>query len=307
LTELRFASLPTTSRWRVTFEAGEPQRLSPMPTTSLHGALVAAIRRITCLAPACRACVGCKVADRCDYVRLAEPLGRAAGVPGVSDRAPAPFALDPVRFDPHAKFIEMKEGQTWTAVVCLIGDWSPLHRAVMTVALELAAKTGLGIPRRSTPGRRKAQLTLVGVEEEPSTDTPCPRGGAVVTLVSPLRLKERGKTAETVRAAGLLEASVRRANALSVLYGTGPILDRRWEDRPCDVHEANVALERVSVTRYSARQKTRMTWDGLVGELALVGDVQPWWPLLRFVEAVQVGSKTTFGFGKIRLGNRAPR
>ena len=53
--------------------------------------------------------------------------------------------------------------------------------------------------------------------------------------------------------------------------------------------------------RYSGKQKRRMNWGGLVGELDFVGELSEFLPYLRLGEYVHVGKSATFGLGQYRL------
>jgi len=76
---------------------------------------------------------------------------------------------------------------------------------------------------------------------------------------------------------------------------------------PAELRQHVADLRRVHVTRYSARQRQRMTWPGLMGRVAWHGPALPAiWPLLRFGEQVQVGKGTALGFGRYRLAG-SPR
>ncbi|MBC8232906.1 CRISPR system precrRNA processing endoribonuclease RAMP protein Cas6, partial [bacterium] len=53
--------------------------------------------------------------------------------------------------------------------------------------------------------------------------------------------------------------------------------------------------------RYSGRQKQRMNWGGLVGELDFVGELSEFLPYIRLGEYVHVGKSATFGLGQYQL------
>ncbi len=53
--------------------------------------------------------------------------------------------------------------------------------------------------------------------------------------------------------------------------------------------------------RYSNRQKRRMPFGGLIGDITFEGDLAPFLPFIRLGEWVNVGKKTTFGLGRYEI------
>src|SRR5690606_2944812 len=123
----------------------------------------------------------------------------------------------------------------------------------------------------------------------------------VLSFVSPLRLKTAGRVASRISAPALVGALARRANALSILYGSGrSAVDEEAVSAVAErltVDDSGLRL--VHVRRYSSRQRARMEWPGLVGPLVLRGRRLPeLWPLVQFGEQAQVGKGTALGFGR---------
>jgi hypothetical protein len=113
--------LPETLVLEVTWRSEVSQRLAPMPTTSLHGALGHAIRAAACHAPCRASCHGCRHRPDCSYAILFEPVGTHDHGEGVHDRAPPPLVLRPVDMSPASTFHEVPAGGLHRARVCLIG------------------------------------------------------------------------------------------------------------------------------------------------------------------------------------------
>ena len=53
--------------------------------------------------------------------------------------------------------------------------------------------------------------------------------------------------------------------------------------------------------RYSNRQKKRMPFGGLTGEMVCKGNLKPFWPFLLLGQYLHVGKKASFGFGRYEL------
>jgi CRISPR-associated endoribonuclease Cas6 len=321
---------------RVTFRAAEPQRVPPFLGSALHGALGRALYRTVCAFPKHERCNDCPLARRCPYPALFEtPAGinETLCTAGIRDQAPRPLVLapEPGWTRPSGKPVCITAGAEIPCRLTLIGgaiDDLP----VVTVALQAAARRGLAIPAETAdvPGlltslRRRAALQLAAVctadgshvvyDAEGDEYTPPDRptvdldhGGRAdtveISLVSPLRIKHEGRLATTITPALFFDTLARRANALSVLYGSGqPAVDvADATSRAARLSAEEAILRLVHVRRYSARQGQRMSWPGLMGQLRWRGaTLADLWPLLRFGELVQVGKGTALGFGRYRI------
>ena len=68
------------------------------------------------------------------------------------------------------------------------------------------------------------------------------------------------------------------------------------------IESESIETQLVHVRRYSARQKAKMEWPGVIGTLVWRGSVlHELWPLLRFGELVQLGKGAALGFGRYVL------
>ena len=67
----------------------------------------------------------------------------------------------------------------------------------------------------------------------------------------------------------------------------------------------NAELSWLDAERYSARQQQAMVLGGLYGQLEYSPPDPLLWPWLRLMQHLQLGNKTTFGFGKIGLAGSA--
>ena len=155
----------------------------------------------------------------------------------------------------------------------------------------------------TAPERWTADAVWVAAQQEAAS-------GHVATLAvqahTPLRLKEGG---QILRSAPSLETLVQRCLGRAQLLlpeGSGALLTRDAKATllaACQGQPARgVALGSVRVPRYSARQKRAMEIDGLVGTWSYAGaDVSRVLPWLRLAEHLQVGGKTTLGFGAMRV------
>ncbi|WP_279487120.1 CRISPR system precrRNA processing endoribonuclease RAMP protein Cas6 [Aeromonas veronii] len=68
-----------------------------------------------------------------------------------------------------------------------------------------------------------------------------------------------------------------------------------WSRSPC----AGITPRAPPLTRYSARQRQHHSIEGLRGRWAYQGDIQLLIPWLALGEWIQLGNKTSFGYGAI--------
>lgn len=293
-------SLPTIRLWQIHFRATTAGTLPPLPTTALHGLLGRALWREVCLAPARPTCRGCPARPQCAYPRLLETWVDSPSdvqrTVGVTDEAPRPLLLAPesplipTSDRPH----HIEEGEVVTFRIGLAGDAAETFRPLIR-ALRRAGHAGLGSPAS------RVRLELERFVECSQAPEDSPPHRARIELLTPLRVKLRGRVQPALDATAVVTALVRRAQLLASTEG------RAWRP-PFNADDVATRIGVVSdlrvlpVSRYSTRQQQRMTWPGLIGSLQLSGAGLPGlWPLLRWGERAQLGKGTTFGFGRYRL------
>ncbi|MCB1036939.1 MAG: CRISPR system precrRNA processing endoribonuclease RAMP protein Cas6, partial [Acidobacteria bacterium] len=54
--------------------------------------------------------------------------------------------------------------------------------------------------------------------------------------------------------------------------------------------------------RFSNRQQQRHRLQGLLGQITLAGDLEPFLPLLQSAEILHVGKNATMGLGRVEVG-----
>ena len=326
---LHLENLPVITTMSATCLASTSQRLPPLPTTSLHGALGHSLRN---LAP-----------------DLFSVSGNAETGQGVTDSAPPPviLAMEPPTLEtPSAwnrhflrrPFIELQKGDIITFRIVLLGEEARNKKFLLAAALERSFSSGIGVfsnhDRRKKNSRPPLLLTdlnevfpppqfnessqyptlpkkEVELNDQTKLKTQKEADSQKYKLIflSPARLTHQGKIAGDIDEKILWAALLRRADTLSRAYGNGPIdapdgnklLPSLWSaSPPFTINSKN--LEVIPVSRYSSRQRSRMTWPGLIGEINLeLNPTSPALSILSFCELAQIGKATSFGFGRYKI------
>jgi hypothetical protein len=122
-------------------------------------------------------------------------------------------------------------------------------------------------------------------------------------FVTPTRLIYAEALTNTVDFHVLIRALLRRVSNLSYFHcGTEFDLDFRSLIAAAEKVETEASdLRWHDWERYSARQDTRMTLGGVLGQVTYRGDWHPFLLLLTLGEAVHVGKGTSFGLGKYTM------
>jgi len=284
---LRPERLPKVRVLHVNLRAEEAALLPTLPTTTLHGALGYALRKV----------------DPDAHRDLIEPPAAAGDLAGVTTRPPLPMVIAP-RAPTGSRPFELPAGG-WLSVRCvLMGEKACRHEGSLVAALWRLAESGLG---RQTQGWEHARFSVAEFDSAAAwpADAPLPIWQRLeLRLETPLRLKAGGRVVSSIDAEALWGSLLRRGDQLARCYGSGALVEGE-PACPFEVLEAELRVQ--DVRRHSARQGRGMSWPGLLGRVtlgALAGRGEPGnraLELLRFVELAQLGKGTSFGFGRIKV------
>jgi hypothetical protein len=304
-------------------EALDDQRLPPLFTTALHGALGHALIDTACRAvPRCAA-GACSEPAACAAARLTRASPSSLDATGAQPLVLRPSAPVLTK-DP----ILLSRGSTVDCQIVLLGAEALAERAVLARALERAVERGLGVDHE----RRRARLALRALElaerpgpahdlapaNEPNGLAPRPSQvtQATLRLHTPLRLQVEHHVRGDFDALALRRALLRRARIVVDAFG-----DRSSEESARSIAGLMEALDLalrapsapfsieardtrvVHIRRYSGRQGARMEWPGVVGALALAGDLTADQPLFELAAELHLGKNTSFGFGRVELAS----
>jgi hypothetical protein len=118
-------------------------------------------------------------------------------------------------------------------------------------------------------------------------------------FITPLQLRSGGKLLDRIGFSHLVRAAARRVNMMEKYWGSdNRIRAHHLFEQGEPVETVDSRLLWVRHSRYSTRKNQRMPLPGIVGELAISGDLSRFLPLLLLGEIFHLGAKTTFGLGQ---------
>jgi hypothetical protein len=144
--------------------------------------------------------------------------------------------------------------------------------------------------------RMATSVPLWQAEEEAG-----PVEGARLEFLSPLRLRVDGRYTSQPGFTGIVQSLLRRIHLLTVIYA-GREADSGWL-RPLyeaadGVRTTQARFRPFLFERFSGRQERPIPMDGVVGSLAVRGDLTRLAPFLKAGQWLNVGSQTALGLGR---------
>jgi len=233
------------------------------------------------------------------------------------DRAANPYIIRP----PLDVQEEFNAGDELAFEVILIGKAIEYLPCFIISFVEMG-KTGLGrgkgrfsLSRMEIIGADRS-LTVIYQESDqrlkyPNQEITCsdlpgacpPQEKCTFRFLTRLELKEKEKYPD-IRFGVLFRALLRRITTLAHLHCG---IDCSGIDFGGLSHAADLVktvssnLSYEYAERYSNRQKQRMPFGGLIGDITFEGDLAPFWTFILLGEWLHVGKKTSFGLGRYEI------
>lgn len=303
------------SVFRVTLRAREDLHLPGYKGSAIRGSFGHTFRKVVCLFGK-RDCSGCDISRQCIYAYLFETIAdKNDPFLRNRDKAAHPYIIRP-SLDEKERY---ETGEDMVFDLILVGravDYLPYF----AYAFILMGEQGLGRGRgkftlqaidtlglnggrlavyRSGDDRLKREtLSITG--DEILKSRPVVPEACTLQFLTRLDLKEKGRYPEPDFSL-LFRSLLRRIATLGHLHCG---LDFRSLDFGGLSHAAEKIgtvtskLRREEAVRYSNRQRRRMPFGGLLGEITFAGDLSPFWPFMLLGEWMHVGKKTSFGLGR---------
>ncbi|OKY76868.1 MAG: hypothetical protein BM485_02050 [Desulfobulbaceae bacterium DB1] len=284
--------------------------------STLRGGLGHSLKKISC-ALRQRECGNCLLSNNCAYAFLFEVKNSRpveSGKTRVAHR-PHPYVL----FPPEKQKRAYEKDETFTFGLVLFGR-ANTYLPHIVYAVQEMGKTGLG-KRSSEPGRFLLETVRMGEDilfdgstlrqsqPVPQLCLQSPAEGAhdkiSLSCLTPLRLKHGNELQGTLPFHFVIRAALRRVASLEAVYGNGePDIDyRTLAARAGEVEIDSSDCRWVDIERYSNRQRSSMLFGGVQGRIIYCGDnLEDFLPLLRYCEIVNLGKQTSFGLGRISVG-----
>lgn len=305
------------SAFRLIIRAEEPLYLPAYKGSALRGAFGHTLRRVICLERN-RDCHECSFADRCIYSYIFENrVPRDDAFLRNKDRAANPYIIRP----PLDVREEFAAGEELAFELILIGK-AIEYLPYFVFAFAEMGKTGLGrgrgrfalsrmeitAPDRSLTPVYLEQDQMLRYEGQKITcrdllQSSPPQEKYTFRFLTRLELKEKSKYPE-IRFGVLFRALLRRIATLAHLHcgidcsGIDFAGLSHGADRVKTV-SSNLSWEYAE--RYSNRQKRRMPFGGLIGDITFEGELEPFRPFILLGEWIHAGKKTAFGLGRYEL------
>lgn len=300
---------------RITLRARDPLVLPPYKGSTLRGGFGSMFKETVCVVEH-RDCVQCLLRSRCAFPYVFDtPVPEEATRMRKYPAAPHPFVFLP----PLEEKTLYRPGEALCFDLTLVGKGSDFLPYFIYTFERLGERRGLGKGRgrfavesvtwTSPDGEEfviydgssktlRNTFRSLTVQDLPIRTLSLPL--CTLHFVTPTRLMYAETLTNTVDFHVLIRALLRRVSNLSYFHcGADLDLDFRGLIAAAEqIKTLSSDLRWHDWERYSARQDTRMTLGGVLGQVTYRGDWHPFLPLLRLGEAVHVGKGTSFGLGK---------
>lgn len=295
----------------------------PFKGSTFRGVFGHALRRVVC-ALRHQECPSCILRERCIYTRVFETqISFPPGAERPVANPPHPFVIQP----PMDDRTTYQPGEAFSCTLLLFGGLVE-SLPYFIYAVHQMGEIGIG---RKIQGRR-ARFSLEQVSsngkivyskehnevrsestaEEIEVGVPGsiergPGQPLVVTMETPLRVKQDNKLNADLPYHVLVRAVLRRISSLFAVYGDGdPSLDYKGlVSRAEQVGIAENRLHWFDWSRYSARQDRRMFMGGIMGSITYDGVPADFVPLIRLGARLHLGKATSFGLGRVAVTAKA--
>lgn len=124
-----------------------------------------------------------------------------------------------------------------------------------------------------------------------------------LSFLTPTAIKKKGDVLKELSFHAFIQNLMGRISMLA-LFHCDSSLDLDFAsllDKAETISVENDSLSWQTWLRYSGKQKRRMNWGGVVGELDLVGELSEFMPYIRLGEYIHVGKSTAFGLGQYKV------
>jgi len=293
-------------RYDIALKLQQAGRISSFPAATIRGGFGYTLRSLVCAASRDTACKACILRQACVYARVFEP-SPPPGAPRLArvENIPRPFIISP-RQDRESLSVQLT--LFGSAVVCLpyfIYTFNKLGtRGIGKDHVKYAVEKITDSRGATVYPVDGANVRMDGPTQSLKIAPGTPAQGSVtLRFGTPLVIRENGAVAPTITSRTLIATLLRRATNLNAFYGADPALkiDPSPYLEAAATLNVNTDMRPVRRSRFSTRQQKDIDYSGMIGEIALAGDVGTLMPLLKAGEVMHVGKNTVFGYGGYEL------
>jgi len=301
----------TVHRYQFNCQTKTELKLNNYSGSMLRGAFGHALRQLSCVTQM-NSCKDCLLYRQCTYPKIFEmPVPQSSAFQTFS-AIPNPYIIEPPPMGERA----LHKGEWFSFSVILIGGANQQLNLIIQ-AFKKALANGLGRARRPVmlqnivfEPQQAVESIIYDAQQDkllplPTFQPPVFKQTEQVTLqlITPLRIQRKGQVlSTTLSARDFLMALVRRYYLLHEFYTDNyqaPDFSKLAQ-LAREVH-CDATLQWHDWSRYSSRQKQKMTLGGVMGQLVLSGDLQPFWEIINAGQWLHAGNKTTFGMGHYQI------
>jgi hypothetical protein len=303
-------SLPF-ARFQFNFQVETPLHLNFYSGSMLRGAFGHALRHLSCMTKL-PDCSDCMLYHSCPYPLVFETPPQTSSFQAFS-QIPNPYMIEP----PPLGSKDYQVGEVLSFNMVLVGR-AMAQLPLIIFAWQRALAVGLGKERSRArllnvvfePDQPAAQVIYDTAADNAvqaySAFVPPPLADVdelTLQFVTPLRIQKQGKIlTREMTARDFLSALVRRYFLLLEFHGE----NYQAPDFVALIEQAQAVTAQVDFRpcawqRYSNRQQQAMRLDGVLGSVALRGDLSAFLPFLQAGQWLHVGNKTTFGMGQYQI------
>lgn len=301
---------------RFVLTAQAKTRLSAFKGSLLRKGFAEALRRNVCVMDWKTKCQSCFLRTECVFTRIFETIIQKDPPPFLSKQQ---YALKPYVLDFADDGTLYETGDSLTFDFVIMGS-SAANIGMYIIAVQQMGKFGIG-EKRSPFGDLKVfrddgdggwlevysqdSGVLKDAPNPVLIDTqPQPASKVKLHFLTPTSIKIDSSLSIDFNFRKLVFNMLRRTLEAAFFYMPDASVD--WEFKPylkraSDIRITDKQLAWVDHHHFSGGKSNDLLLGGFVGSLTLEGDLAPFVPLMRIAEAIHVGKRTNFGFGKVRL------
>jgi len=316
------------AKYQIILEALGTIRLPPYAGSTLRGAFGSTFKAITCTNKTVQTCSKCEKRRQCTYFQIYENSGEFSQLKLTRFKTPPkPFVFDPpMQASPQV----YEKGQVLAFNLVLIG------RALKSfpyfiIAFKEMGLQGIGKGRGTFSLKEihglndvKHENRLIYSSEndmimnentsfnlidfiQAQTVQEITIKRAVVTFVTPTRIKSSGSYGNPLNFKVLIQTLLTRISNLAYSYcDQKEIINFR--DLVNASQKIEVVLEKKQwqdVRRFQTQNNMEMFLGGYIGEITYEGELNAFWPWLKLGETLHLGKNCAFGLGKFTVAMEA--